>query len=101
MIVYLTTEKADRLKNTCHDMLKESKHNIRAVATLVGTLTASFPATIHGPLHYRDIDMDKNDALKENKGNFDKMMSNTLYNRPKMVGQFYPRHIQSSISWQS
>ena len=67
MIVYLTPEKADRLKNTCHDMLKESKHNIRAVATLVGTLTASFPATIHGPLPYRDIDMDKNDPLKEKR----------------------------------
>ena len=38
-------------------------------------MTASFPAVIYDPLHYRSIDMDKNEALKKSKGNFNSSMT--------------------------
>ena len=38
-------------------------------------MTASFPAVMYGPLDYRIIDLDKNDALKQSKGNFSSHMT--------------------------
>jgi hypothetical protein len=33
-------------------------------------MTASFQGVMYGTVHYHSIDMDKGDALKESKGNF-------------------------------
>lgn len=75
MRVSLTTEKAVSLQKSCQDLLDTLHPSIREVARVIGKLTASFPGVMYGPLHYRWLDMDKTEALKINKGNFDKNMS--------------------------
>ena len=42
---------------------------------MLGLLVSNFPAAQFGPLHIRDLDMDKTEALKLNQGNFDKHMT--------------------------
>ena len=75
MKIFLTPEKAERLIKTCLETIDRPKPTIQEIASLVGMMTASFPGVMYGPLHYRSIDMDKNDALKESKGNFNSHMT--------------------------
>jgi hypothetical protein len=70
MKIYLTPEKADRLIKICLETVNKPKPTIQEIASLVGMMTASFPGVMYGPLHYRSIDIDKNEALKQSKGNF-------------------------------
>ena len=67
MKIYLTPEKTDRLIEHCVDILKKPKSTVQEIASLVGMMTAGFPAVMYGPLHYRSIGMDKNEALKKSK----------------------------------
>ena len=78
MKIYLTPEKTDRLIKHCVDILKKPKSTVQKIASLVGMMTASFPAVMYGPLHYRSIDMDKNEALKKSKWNFNSSMTSYL-----------------------
>jgi len=48
---------------------------IREVASFLGTLASSFPGVQFGPLHYRQIEVDKERNLKLNQGNFDALMT--------------------------
>ena len=73
--MYLTQDKTDRLIKLCSEIISITEPTIQAVGSLVGMMTASFPAVMFGPLHYRNIDIDKNDALKHSKGNFDSPMT--------------------------
>ena len=57
------------------EILNKSRPTIQEMASFVGMMTASFPAVMYGPLHYRSIDIDKNDALKQSKGNFSSHMT--------------------------
>ena len=38
---------------------------------MIGKFVASFPGVMHAPLYYRQLEKEKNLALKFNKGNFD------------------------------
>ena len=44
------------------------------MASVVGHMVASFPASVFGPLYYRNIERDKINALKITNGDFDKHM---------------------------
>ena len=77
MKICLTQDKAQILKDTCDKILACSKPSIREVSSLLGFMTASFPAVMCGPLHFRLIDMDKTSALQHAKGNFDMCMQLT------------------------
>jgi len=77
MKIYLTQDKAQKLKDACDKILACSNPSIREVSSLLGLMTASFPAVMYGPLHFRLIDMDKTSALQRAKGNFDMCMQLT------------------------
>lgn len=47
---------------------------IREVAQVTGLLVSSLPAVQYGHLFYRNIEIDKNEALHMNKGNFEVLM---------------------------
>lgn len=74
MSVSLTTEKGLRIKAACEKLLQNKCPTIREVATVLGLMTSSFPAVTFGPLKYRQLEIDKTDALRENKGDFDGTM---------------------------
>jgi len=44
---------------------------VGVVAFTLGLLISNFPAAELGPLHFRSLAMDKTEALRLNKGNFD------------------------------
>ena len=64
MRIYLTQEKAQKLKDACDKILACNNPWIREVLSLLGLMTASFTAVMYGPLHFRLIDMGKTTALQ-------------------------------------
>ena len=74
MWVSLTPERAQKLVKACCKQQNNPHPTIREVPQVLGLMTSSFPGVIFGPLHYRSLEMDKANTLKENKGNFDKRM---------------------------
>ena len=72
MIVTLTSTKVDKILQLCHP---NKQFTIRGVASFLGTLVSSFPGVQFGPLHYRQIEVDKERNLKLNQGKFDALMT--------------------------
>ena len=75
MRVSISEHKANKIKALCLNLIETKTPSIREVAKVVGSLVACFPGVLYGPLYYRRIDIEKNLALKEHRGNFDKRMS--------------------------
>jgi hypothetical protein len=71
MKVYPTAEK---IKTACQELLTKSSPRLCEVASVLGFLISVFPAALYGHLHFREHDMDKTEALKLHKGNFEKPM---------------------------
>ena len=74
MTVYPTSEKIEKIIHTCQGLLEYPHPTIREVASTLGLLISNFPAAKLGPLHFRSLDMDKTEALRLNKVNFDAFM---------------------------
>ena len=74
MRVYLTPDKTDRVVSACQMLLSRSYVSIREVAQVIGLLVSSLTAVHYGPLFYRNIEIDKNEALHKNKGNFEALI---------------------------
>ena len=72
MIVTLTDEKKTDLKEKLENLLERETLAIREVASVVGHMVASFPASVFGSFYYRNIERDKINALKITNGDFDK-----------------------------
>ena len=77
MTVSLPQDKIDTVKELCSNMLEKSEETIRNVAKVIGSIVACFPAVQVGQLHYRKLELAKDEALKYNRGNFDAMMEIT------------------------
>ena len=67
-------------------MLTQITPTIRTVAQLVGNMVATKEAIPLAPLYYRNMENDKNVALKCNQGDFDKHM-------------FLSPHVREDIHW--
>ena len=75
MKISLPQSKAKDIKEVCIGLLEKKRPSIREVAKVIGKLVATFPASQFGPLHYRTLERDKTNALKSNKGHFDRKMT--------------------------
>ena len=53
MLVYLTHEKALKLKQAGTDLFNCKNPTIREVAKVLGLIVSSFPGVAYGPLYYR------------------------------------------------
>ena len=89
MTVKLKKVKKKRsLKTDCIKFMEKAKWGvkIRDTAKIVGKLISSFPGVLHGPLMYRNEDMDKTSAQTLSKGNFNtyKMVSAEAF--PNYIG---------------
>ncbi|CAB3990622.1 Hypothetical predicted protein [Paramuricea clavata] len=96
MIISLTGEKTQKIKEACQKLLQSPQPTIREVAGVIGMLTASFPGVMFGPLHYRHLDMDKTVALKIRKGNYNKTM--TLSDEAKHELSWWVSSIESAYN---
>ena len=82
MTVTLTRRKAEVIQKLCSELLTYKRPTIRTVARVVGKMVSSFPAIRYGKLFYRQIDNEKTEALKINKGNYEGKMR--LSNKAKL-----------------
>ena len=71
MQVKLTPKKIERLISACQRALAQQTLSIRDLASLIGSLVATFPVVQFGPLHYRTLEHDKNLALRQSNYHFD------------------------------
>ena len=74
MIVSLTQKKKEKRKSLCSSVVKKPKVLIREMAELIGNLVASTPGVMYARLFYKRLEIAKNKALSESKGNFDASM---------------------------
>ena len=71
ILLSVTDDKKEKIEKSCDSYLVKESLKIRELASLIGTLTATFPKNRLGPLYYRALDKCKTRALKKSKGNFE------------------------------
>ena len=63
----------------------KEKASILEVAQIIGLFVSCLPATDFGPLHYRQLEMQKSQALLSSKGNFSAEMALTKSMKEDLV----------------
>ena len=71
MTVSLTPSKAMKVKLKAVELLHNQSPTIRTVFEMIGLMVASFLGVMYGPLYYRQLEIEKIAALKQNQGNFE------------------------------
>jgi hypothetical protein len=84
MSVKLTGEKVQKRILDCKKLLRRKTVTIRQVAQVIGFLVSSIPGVQYGKLHYRSLEIEKDKALKQSKGNFDATMTLTVENKDEI-----------------
>lgn len=69
--ISLTCEKADKFVTLCNKLLLKCEITIRDFAQIIGKLVASQPGVQFAPLFLKDLEHEKERALKNAKGNYD------------------------------
>ena len=85
MTVSLTIEKKNKIFDLCQKVLLKESVSIRLVSKLLGKFTSSFQTIKYGQPHYHDLERLKTNALKINKGNFDKRTSIDSHGRENII----------------
>ena len=75
MTVSLTDQKYDKLTHKIDNILKGDKHTIREVASVIGSLVSYATGVQHGSLFYKQLELEKIQALSANQGNFEAKMA--------------------------
>lgn len=94
MTVRLTPDKISHLIALITNVLQRQCCTILQIAELVGKLVSTFPAVPHGKLFYRQLDIDKTDALRESHGDFSNLMH--LSEQARFDLQWWCKHLPSS-----
>ena len=71
MTVTLLTEKKEKIRSMCLDIIRNPRISIRKLACLIGNFISALPAIPYGRLHYRTLEAFKIAALKRSAGDFD------------------------------
>ena len=71
MLLSVIVDKKDEIQKPCNSYFEKESLKIRELASLIETLTVTFPGNNLGPLYYRAFDKCKTYALKKSKGNFE------------------------------
>lgn len=70
MTVKLTPARVEKVMQACKQLISKSQLTIQKLAEVIGLMVSSFPGVEYGQLYYRNLDCDKTEALRGNKGNF-------------------------------
>ena len=71
MIVTLPADKVEKVIGECTKLFNKQTCSLRELAKVIGILVSVFPAVEQGPMHYRNLEINKIDGLKTHKGDFD------------------------------
>ena len=74
MTVSLTKYKIETIIQLGQDILKRQSCSIREAAQFIGTSVSCSPAVEYGPLFYKQLEIEKIDALKTQRGSFEAQM---------------------------
>ena len=75
MTVALTEQKYDKLKGKIDNIRNSKITTIRDIASLIGSMVSYMPAVTYGPLYYKQIEIEKISALRQNKGCYEANMT--------------------------
>ena len=70
MTVSLPKEKIDNITRLGQDIISRRSCSIREAAQLIGTLVSCSSVVEYGPLYYKQLEIEKIDALKKHQGSF-------------------------------
>ena len=103
MTVRISGEKHVKLVNKIDYLLNSETFTIRNVASAVGSMISYLPGVQFGALFYRQIELEKIKALKENKGNFEGTMTLSQAAIEQLIwwkeqAMLYPAHIETKES---
>ena len=70
MTVTPTHDKVMKTRQCCLALLAKQPPTIQDLAEVIGVLVANFPGVEFGPLHYRNLEKDKVQALTASKGSY-------------------------------
>ena len=59
------------LKSKAVELFHNQSPTIWTVSEMIGLMVASFPGVMYEPLYYRQLEIEKVAALKQNQGNFE------------------------------
>ena len=93
MVVRPTSDKIEKFDRVAREILELKEVSIREIAGLVGLMIAYAVALDFGAAHIKLLEIEKNVALKANKGNFDAMM--TLSDKVKVDINWWVDHLPS------
>ena len=74
MTVTLTDDKMLKLHKIAMGVLHKERPTIREVASLIGFLVSCTPGVQYAELFYKQVEIDKTNALRASNGNFDSSM---------------------------
>ena len=74
MTVSLTKDKIDNITHLGQDIISRRSCSIREAAQLIGTLVSCSSGVECGPLYYKQLKIEKIDALKKHQGSFEAQM---------------------------
>ena len=75
MTVSLTQRKRDKIKRLGCALLRHAKCTIQELAEFIGNVVAAEPSVQNAPLHYKGLEIDRNDALRASYGNYETLMT--------------------------
>ena len=67
-------KKIDSITRLTQDIFRRQACSIREAAQLIATFVSSCPGVVYGPLFYKQIVIEKHDALRKHKGSFEVQM---------------------------
>ena len=74
MTVSLNKDKIDNITRLGQDIISRRSCSIREAAQLIGTLVSCSSGVEYGPLYYKQLEIEKIDALKKHQGSFEAQM---------------------------
>ena len=76
MTITLTDDKKAKVKSICKQLLLLKSHStITELAQLVGTLVSCLPRVQFVQIHYRNLEIEKNLAIRKHKGNYEAQLT--------------------------
>ena len=67
ILVTLTSEKMEKILDSCKSFLKTDRFTKTELFGLTGTLTSTFPGNMSGPLYYQELDKCKTLGLNKRR----------------------------------
>ena len=96
MRITLTRDKKEKLIALCSSVLAKAEITIAELSQIIGTIVSSLPGVEYGKLHYRQLEIDKNTALKLYKGDYKALLSLSI--RAQSELRWWFENVQQSFN---